>query len=115
PAYPESYETLKGHLWHIHIKDARRNPTSGAVEAVALGDGQIPYRDIFRRLLNDGYAGFASLETHYRAGGALSEEAARLPGGTAFSEGGLEASIFCLRRWAQMLTALGVEVSEGDG
>jgi len=103
PAYPESYETLKAYLRHIHIKDARRHPATGAVEAVALGDGQIPYRDIFRRLLDDGYTGFASLETHYRAGGALGEEAARLPGGTAFSAGGLEASTLCLRRWAQML------------
>jgi sugar phosphate isomerase/epimerase len=114
PAYPESYEILKAHLRHMHLKDARRDPTTGIVEAVALGDGQIPYRDIFRRLLDDGYAGFASLETHHRAGAVVGEEMARLPGGTAFSAGGVAASLLCLRRWAQMLAALGIEVPEGN-
>jgi len=104
--YPEGYLALSPYLLHVHIKDARRNPATGSVQAVPLGDGEVPYSSIFARLVEDGYAGFVSLETHYRIAGPLSAEAARLPGGAAFSAGGLEASELCLRRWEAMLAAL---------
>jgi len=112
---PDSYDTLKPHLLHVHIKDARRDPASHTVAAVPLGDGQVSYPDVFRRLIDDRYAGFVSLETHYRVSGPLSEEAVRLPGGTAFSSGGLEGSIICLERWAHMLRGMGIDVADGQG
>ena len=83
-----------------------RDPTSGSARAVPLGEGEVPYPRIFQRLIEDGYTGFVSLETHYRMTGPLSEEAARLPGGAAFSAGGMEASTLCLQRWQAMLSAL---------
>jgi sugar phosphate isomerase/epimerase len=104
--YPEGYEAVSPHLLHIHIKDAVRDPASGSARAVPLGMGEVPYPSIFKLLIEDGYTGFVSLETHYRMTGPLSEEAVRLPGGTAFSAGGMEASTLCLQRWEAMLSAL---------
>lgn len=104
--YPDGYENISPHLLHVHVKDAARDPTSGSVRAVPLGDGDVPYPHIFGRLIKDGYTGFVSLETHYRTARPLSEEAARLPGGAGFSAGGMEASTLCLQRWEEMLSAL---------
>jgi sugar phosphate isomerase/epimerase len=112
--YPEGYEAVSPHLVHIHIKDAVRDPASGSARAVPLGEGEVPYPSIFGRLIEDGYTGFVSLETHYRVAGPLSEEDARLPGGTAFSAGGIEASTLCLQRWEAMLSALSVAQAQ-DG
>lgn len=106
--YPDGYEVLRPFIAHVHIKDTRRDPSTKRADAVALGDGEIPYPAIFRRLRDDRYAGFVSLETHYRVGAALSEEAARMPSGSTFSAGGLEASIICLERWDAMMAAIDV-------
>jgi hypothetical protein len=57
-------------------------------------------------LVRDGYTGCASLETHYRVKAHLSEEAVNRPGGSAFSEGGEEASRLCLEAWNEMMTRL---------
>lgn len=101
--YPDGYEALRPHIVHVHIKDARRDPATKTTEAVALGDGEVPYRDVFRRLHDDGYAGFVSLETHYRVAAMLPKEVTRLPGGSGFSAGGLEASTICLERWDALM------------
>ncbi len=101
--YPEGYQALRGHILHVHVKDALRDPQTNVTAAVALGDGDVPYGDIFRQLRHDRYRGFLSLETHYRVTRTLSEETARLPGGSAFSAGGLDASIVCLERWDEMM------------
>jgi sugar phosphate isomerase/epimerase len=106
PPYPDGYETLRRFISHIHLKDARRDPRTHAASAVALGDGEIPYPAILRRLRDDGYEGVVSLETHYRVGAVLSEEAARMPSGSAFSAGGFQASVICLERWDAMMAEL---------
>ncbi|HEX2184086.1 MAG TPA: hypothetical protein VHN78_01100, partial [Chloroflexota bacterium] len=61
-------------------------------------------------LQRDGYTGCASLETHYRVKGHLSEEAVNRPGGSAFSEGGEEASRLCLEAWNEMMARLSAEI-----
>lgn len=106
PPYPDGYEALRRFISHIHLKDTRRDPRTRAASAVALGDGDIPYPAILRRLGDDGYAGVVSLETHYRVGAALSEETARMPSGSAFSSGGFEASVICLERWDAMMAGM---------
>ncbi len=103
--YPDGYVAVRSHIVHVHIKDARRDPQTGAVSATALGDGDVPLPAIFSRLAEDGYPGFVSLETHYRIGAPLSDEVMRLPRGAAFSAGGEEASELCLQRWAGILAA----------
>lgn len=106
--FPEGYLHVRPYLLHVHIKDAKRDRATGVVEAVPLGDGEVPYARIFSTLIEDGYAGFVSLETHYRIAQPLSDTAARMPGGSAFSKGGLEASTLCLQRWQTLLAAAGI-------
>jgi sugar phosphate isomerase/epimerase len=66
PAYPEGYQSVKGQISHLHIKDltlAADEPSrSTGTTHIDLGD--VPYRDIFRALIADGYDGLASVETH---------------------------------------------------
>jgi L-ribulose-5-phosphate 3-epimerase len=111
--YPEGYEVLRPHILHVHIKDARWDPKTKTTAAVALGDGEVPYHDIFPRLRDDQYGGFVSLETHYRLTRTLSEETARLPSGRDFSAGGLEASTICLERWNEMIASPDASASPG--
>lgn len=88
--FPEDYETLRPVLCHIHIKDAVSGPEG--VRAVCIGEGEVNYPSLLRRLLQDGYSGYLMLETHYRLASQLTEEQLRLPGGQAFSDGAYAAS-----------------------
>jgi len=88
--YPDGYEAVKNYLVHVHIKDAvYRN---GQPECVKIGTGLVNYPALLRRLIQDGYDGWFSLETHYRKNARLTEEQMRLPQGGGFSAGGFEAT-----------------------
>ncbi len=98
--WPDGYEAVRPWIRHIHIKDAVRD-ADGAARCVRVGDGAVDYPGLLRALRRDGYDGWLSLETHYRKQAAISEELMRLPGGAAFSAGGMEAtaeSVTALRR-----------------
>jgi len=99
--YPDGYHLLKGHLGHIHLKDAVRN--GDKIEGIAIGTGQVDYRGLFTRLLEDGYDGYMMVETHYRLQSELTEEQLKRPSGYAFSEGGEEASRQCLEHLFRLL------------
>ena len=98
--YPEGYEILKGTIAHMHLKDA---VGCGAdAQAVCLGTGLVDFPGQFKALREDGYDGYLSLETHYRLEVQLTEEQLKLPGGAAFSQGGMAASQECmdaLKQW----------------
>jgi len=67
--YPEGYTALKDLIAHIHVKDARRiHRADGKVECpwMPIGKGEIDYLGQFSALVEDGYSGVVSLETHYR-------------------------------------------------
>ncbi|MGH2351812.1 MAG: sugar phosphate isomerase/epimerase family protein [Chloroflexota bacterium] len=102
-AVPDGYERLKPHIAHVHLKDVILNGPSGQPEATVLGQGDVHIPEQLAALVRDGYTGCASLETHYRVKAHLSEEAVNRPGGSAFSEGGEEASRLCLEAWNQMM------------
>lgn len=89
--YPDGYEAVRPYLRHVHIKDAVYD-AAGQPCCVRVGDGLVPYPALLRRLVQDGYDGWLSLETHYRKNAALTEEQMRLPQGSGFSHGGLEAT-----------------------
>ncbi len=98
--YPEGYELLRGRVAHVHLKDAVGRGSEA--RAVCLGTGVADIPRQLEALEADGYRGYLSLETHYRLGETLSEEAMRLPGGYAFSQGGRETSQACmdaLKKW----------------
>jgi sugar phosphate isomerase/epimerase len=105
-AFPDGYERIKPHIAHVHLKDVILNGADGQAEATVLGKGDVGIPWQLAALKRDGYTGCASLETHYRVKAHLSEEVVNRPGGSAFSEGGEEASRLCLEAWNEMMARL---------
>jgi len=75
--YPDGYRLIRGEVVHLHLKDFVTDPAAGRHHrrSTYIGEGEIPYEDIFRDLLKDGYDGSASIEhgaRHFKAGGVES-------------------------------------------
>lgn len=102
PAWPDSYDLARGHIYHMHLKDPKRDPQTGEVTTRPIGEGDIHADALMRALIADGYDGFISLETHYRRE-PLAHEIARLPQGENFSAGGYVATRECLEKWFGIL------------
>lgn len=92
--YPNGYNAIKPYIKHIHLKDAVK--IDGKVKGVPIGEGEVDYINQFSRLINDGYAGYIVVETHYKKHGEISESLMKNPMGSAFSNGGYEATEECL-------------------
>lgn len=95
--FPADYAVGRDRIRHVHVKDP--DATRGYVE---LGSGDLPWPAIIGALAEDGYEGFLSLETHWRMDRCLTAEQRDEPWGEAFSEGGLAASLACMKRLAAM-------------
>ena len=77
--YPDGYNLLpKNRILHMHIKDAKRNPTTGKSDWAAMGKGDIDYVGQFKALMRDGYKHAVSLETHWRNEKKNAEESTRI-------------------------------------
>lgn len=103
--YPDAYETLKPYIRHVHIKDATVLP-NGQTEAVKVGTGDVDFKALFRRLIQDGYDGYIVLETHYRLTKEISEELLALPGGAEFSDGAFDATNESLAALNELIDSL---------
>jgi L-ribulose-5-phosphate 3-epimerase len=90
---------------HCHAKDAATNE-EGKIESVPVGTGVIDWKGQIKELLDSGYKGYLSLETHWRPKKVLSEALLNRPGGAAFSEAGEEASRVCLDNIFAILKSL---------
>ncbi len=95
------YARVRGHVAHVHVKDALPSPDGGHA-ATVLGEGAVGIPAQLETLRRDGFDGFVSLETHYRVHGALDDELVKRPGGSAFSAGGEEGTRRCLAAWNAM-------------
>ena len=62
--YPDAYEALHRWLAYVHVKDALPDGN-----VVAAGEGAGRWPDLLRRLREDGYDGFLSLEPHLASAG----------------------------------------------
>lgn len=62
--YPDGYDALRPWIHYMHVKDAR--PDGGVTPA---GEGAARWPELLRRLRDDGFDGFFSLEPHLAAGG----------------------------------------------
>lgn len=79
--YPYSYELLAPYIAYCHVKDVSRSDQAPCVVdpmhawrrykdhknefvMTPLGDGEIPWSALLRRLHSDGYHGFLTLEPH---------------------------------------------------
>ena len=63
--YPAGYVQARDYMVHMHLKDAVRDKDTGKVRFVAVGSGEIDYEGQFAALIEDGYSGCVSIETHY--------------------------------------------------
>ncbi len=99
--YPQAYDLVRDLMVHLHVKDGARDEALGP-RVTPVGEGSIDWRGQLRTLLNAGYEGYASLETHWRPQ-ALPESVLNQPGGEGFSEAGEYASDLCLRNLLAIL------------
>ena len=99
--YPDAYHLVEPWIVHVHVKDAYRD-ASGEGQISPVGEGQIDWKGQFVELIKKRYAGFLSLETHWRPQ-ALSEDVLNRPGGSGFSESGEYASDLCMRNMLKIL------------
>ena len=65
--WPDDYPFVKGLVSHLHIKDATYDPQDRSKQtgSTYIDLGEIPWAEILRTLIDDGYDGLASLETHH--------------------------------------------------
>jgi sugar phosphate isomerase/epimerase len=63
--YPDGYRQVRGLFLHMHIKDVKKNPATGKLQYVPVGEGLIDFRGQFTALRDDAYDGTMSLETAY--------------------------------------------------
>jgi sugar phosphate isomerase/epimerase len=76
--YPEGYETVRSYIRHVHVKDASTvDRSSGLTRWEPIGDGEVDYLGQIRALMEDGYTGVVSLETHWRPADWSAERASR--------------------------------------
>jgi sugar phosphate isomerase/epimerase len=111
PGAPEhataGFAAISSRIHHIHVKDARRiTPKPGALPAVAspVGLGDVGWKSHLAAIARSGYAGYFSLETHWRVI-QIAEADLHLPAGYGFSRGGEEASRICLHNLREILPA----------
>jgi sugar phosphate isomerase/epimerase len=104
--YPNAYNRLRPLMAHAHLKDAARNPETGKIESVPVGEGMIDWQGQLQAFVDDGYEGHLCLETHWRPTVKLDEGLLNRPGGGAFSEAGEEASRICLKNLFGMIGKL---------
>ena len=77
--FPEGYSLLpKNQIVHVHAKDCHME--NGQPDWGPLGIRDVPWKQQIRALLDDGYSGFLSLETHWRGPGGDKLEASRICG-----------------------------------
>lgn len=60
----EFYSQVKAHIAYVHIKDARRDPATGAIAHTFPGEGEGDVKRIVTDLLANGYDGGFSMEPH---------------------------------------------------
>ena len=75
--FPEGYDALRNHVVHVHVKDGVLL-ASGKRRFVVVGEGEVDYKGQLAALKADGYDGYISLETHYRAFAGTPEQSSRL-------------------------------------
>lgn len=102
--YPDGYRAIRDRMPHMHLKDAKLSSENKPI-VTQIGEGAIDFRGQFRALVEDGYSGYVSLETHWRPT-QLSEDELNRPGGANFSAEGEYASRLCLENWKRLLGEL---------
>jgi sugar phosphate isomerase/epimerase len=98
----DEFPKIADRVFHVHIKDAKREGTKAAVECLEVGTGEIDFPGQFAALRERGYDGWVTLETHWRSV-RLDPESQHLPAGYAFSANAEPASRICMAHLKTML------------
>lgn len=64
--YPNGYNHVKGLFAHMHVKDVRKNASTGRLTWAPVGSGIIDWKGQIKAVIDSHYQGTMSLETHYR-------------------------------------------------
>ncbi|MGH9395522.1 MAG: sugar phosphate isomerase/epimerase family protein [Terriglobia bacterium] len=64
--YPDGYNAVAGLFAHMHVKDVRKDPSTGRLVWAPVGGGFIDWKGQIKAVLDRPYRGTMSLETHYR-------------------------------------------------
>ncbi|MDE3178903.1 MAG: sugar phosphate isomerase/epimerase, partial [Acidobacteriota bacterium] len=64
--YPDGYRYVAGLFEHMHVKDVRKDPSTGRLIWAPVGGGFIDWKGQIKAVLDRPYRGTMSLETHYR-------------------------------------------------
>ena len=66
-AFPDGYKYIKDNIGHVHVKDCTIDSETKRVvgERVIIGQGDIPWQEIFITLNRDGYEGLATAERKF--------------------------------------------------
>lgn len=59
--YPHGFKAVRDMVWHVHYKDAARNDRG---KPYYCNQGEIDWEGQVRSLIEGGYAGYISIETH---------------------------------------------------
>jgi sugar phosphate isomerase/epimerase len=59
--FPDGYSAVRQFVQHVHFKDIKGTPQGGSVYAV---EGQIDWSGQIKALVQDGYQGYISVESH---------------------------------------------------
>ena len=73
--FPDGYREVAGLVSHIHVKDVKRDPVSRQLTWAPVESGLIDWRGQLKALIDSGYDGTLSLETHFRPHGNALENA----------------------------------------
>ncbi len=99
---------MKPYLVHVHLKDAVPREDAEP-QLVPVGEGgYIDYPAQLQALVDMGYEGACSLETHWRPTEELDTDLLDRPGGEAFSATGEAASRICLDNLKRIMAGLRV-------
>jgi len=101
--FPFGYNFVKNKIVHVHLKDGVRKDHES--ELVPIGEGEVNIEGQLKALLENNYAGYVSLETHWRPK-KIQESILTLPSGDSFSEMGEYASSICMENLLKIISRL---------
>lgn len=64
--YPDGYRHVEGLFAHMHIKDVKKDPSTGKLKWAPVGGGFVDWRGQLQAVRDAHFDGTMSLETHYR-------------------------------------------------
>lgn len=103
--WPDAYDMARPRMVHMHLKDPYRDKETGQVYTGPIGKGDTYVPETMAALVESGYDGYISLETHYVEEPTPAEVEA-LPETVRPSAGAWLASRDCLDRWMAILNDL---------